>query len=176
MKSIRKLKLQTMAMLALSSLALSVSAAVTPDKAATLQTTLTPLGAERAGNASGTIPEWTGGMATDAAAVDEDGFYGDPFAGEQPQYVVTAANMEQYKDMLTDGQKAMLSRYPETYKLRVFQTRRSATVPQEVFAAAARNAVNTKLASGGNGLENFDTAYPFPIPESGVEVIWNHIT
>ena len=62
MKSIRKLKLQTMAMLALSSLALSVSAAVTPDKAATLQTTLTPLGAERAGNASGTIPEWTGSI------------------------------------------------------------------------------------------------------------------
>ncbi|HDY98195.1 MAG TPA: DUF1329 domain-containing protein [Pseudomonas sabulinigri] len=176
MTSIKKLKLQTIGVLALSSLALSVSAAVTPEKAATLQTTLTPIGAERAGNASGTIPEWTGGMARDAAAVDSDGFYGDPFAGEQPQYEVTAANMDQYKDMLTDGQKAMLQRYPDTYKLRVFQTRRTATVPQEVFDAVARNAVNTKLASGGNGLENFDTAYPFPIPQSGVEVIWNHIT
>jgi hypothetical protein len=30
--------------------------------------------------------------------------------------------------------------------------------------------------SGGNGLENFETAIPFPIPKSGVEVIWNHIT
>ncbi|GAA6129686.1 DUF1329 domain-containing protein [Halopseudomonas sabulinigri] len=176
MTSIQKLKLQTIGVLALSTLALSVSAAVTPEQAATLQTTLTPLGAERAGNASGTIPEWTGGMATNAAAVDSDGFYGDPFAGEQPQYVVTAANMDQYQDLLTDGQKAMLQRYPDTYKLRVFQTKRTATVPQKVLDAVARNAVNTKLAAGGNGLENFDTAYPFPIPQNGVEVIWNHIT
>jgi len=176
MKIMTKRSLHFLGGAVLTSLALSVSAAVTPEQAATLQTTLTPLGAERAGNASGTIPQWTGGMKTDAASVDADGFYGDPFAGDQPQYVVTAANMDQYQDMLTDGQKAMLQRYPETYKLRVFQTRRTATVPQEVQDAVARNAVNTKLAAGGNGLENFDTAYPFPIPQSGVEVIWNHVT
>ncbi|HCA23900.1 MAG TPA: DUF1329 domain-containing protein, partial [Pseudomonas sp.] len=157
----------------LSTLALSVSAAVSPEEAAKLQTTLTPMGAERAGNASGTIPEWTGGMASDAAAVDGDGFFADPFAGEQPLYTVTAANMDQYAELLTAGQKAMMQRYPDTYKLRVFQSNRSATVPQEVFDAVARNAVNTRLAEGGNGLENFDTAYPFPIPQSGVEVIWN---
>ena len=156
--------------------ALPVQAKVDSTQAARLGQDLTPLGAERSANAAGTIPAWTGGMATDAAPVDADGFFGDPFAGEQPQYTITAANMDQYADMLTEGQKAMLRRYPDTYRMRVFQTNRSATVPQEVFDAVARNAVNTQLAEGGNGLENFDTAYPFPIPQNGVEVIWNHIT
>ena len=48
--------------LALSLLATSVMAAVSPDEAAKLGSTLTPVGAEMAGNASGTIPAWTGGL------------------------------------------------------------------------------------------------------------------
>lgn len=35
-------------------------AAVTAQEAASLKTTLTPLGAERAGSKDGTIPAWTG--------------------------------------------------------------------------------------------------------------------
>ena len=175
MKSVKHLG-RTLSVLALSSLAMSVSAAVSPEQAAALQTTLTPMGAERAGNAAGTIPEWTGGLARDAAAVDARGFYADPFAGDQSQFTVTAANMEQYREQLSPGQIAMFTRYPETYRMHVYQTRRSNTVPQAIFDAVARNAVNTRLAEGGNGLENFDSAYPFPIPQSGVEVIWNHIT
>jgi hypothetical protein len=35
-----------------------------------LTTTLTPLGAERAGNAAGTIPAWTGGFNTPPANWD----------------------------------------------------------------------------------------------------------
>ena len=70
----------------------------------------------------------------------------------------------------------MFKRYPETYKMPVYPSHRGSTVPDEVFAAIKKNATNTKLVSGGNGLENFETAIPFPIPKSGVEVIWNHIT
>ncbi|MBW0880892.1 DUF1329 domain-containing protein, partial [Escherichia coli] len=58
----------------------------------------------------------------------------------------------------------------------VYKTHRSATVPAAVQEAAKRNATTTKLVEGGNGLENFDTANPFPIPQNGLEVIWNHIT
>jgi hypothetical protein len=32
------------------------------------------------------------------------------------------------------------------------------------------------MVEGGNGLENFDQAIPFPIPKDGLEAIWNHIT
>lgn len=56
--------------LGLSLLATNVLAAVSPDEAATLGTTLTPLGAEMAGNADGSIPAWTGGLPKDAGSVD----------------------------------------------------------------------------------------------------------
>ena len=166
---------QALAILALSGIAMGVHAAVSPEEAAKLSSTLTPLGAERAGNADGTIPEWTGGMAKDAAAVDADGFYADPFPNDEILFTITAANAEQYKDKLTAGQMALFARYPETYRMHVYQTRRTNTVPTEIEQAVARNAVNTNLVAGGNGLENFDSAYPFPIPQSGVEAIWNHI-
>ncbi|MGH8355541.1 MAG: DUF1329 domain-containing protein, partial [Pseudomonas sp.] len=55
MKTTKSL-LQTGA-LALSLLATGVMAAVAPDEAAKLGTTLTPVGAEKAANADGSIPE-----------------------------------------------------------------------------------------------------------------------
>jgi hypothetical protein len=174
MKTTKSL-LQTGA-LTLSLLACSVMAAVSPDEAAKLGTTLTPVGAEMAGNADGSIPAWTGGLPTNAGAVDGAGFLADPFANEQPLFTITAQNMDQYKDKLTPGQQAMFKRYPDSYKIPVYPTHRSATLPDNVLAATKNNAVNTKLVEGGNGLQNFDQANPFPIPKDGLEAIWNHIT
>ncbi|MDM7858543.1 DUF1329 domain-containing protein [Thiopseudomonas acetoxidans] len=161
---------------ALSLFAASVMAAVSPEQAAKLGNELTPFGAEKAGNAAGTIPAWTGGLPTNAAKVDERGFMDDPYAGEQPEFVITAQNMDQYKDKLTPGQQAMFKRYPDTYKMKVYKTHRSATMPQEVIDATKDNAVQTNLVQGGNGLEHFKVANAFPIPQNGLEVIWNHIT
>jgi len=161
--------------LGLSILASNVMAAVSADEAAKLGTTLTPMGAEMAGNAAGTIPKWSP-LPTNAGAVDARGFLANPYANEQPQFTITAANVEQYKDKLAPGQYAMFKRYPETFKMPVYPTHRGATVPADVFASIKKNATTTNLVSGGNGLENFETAVPFPIPKSGVEVIWNHIT
>lgn len=149
-------------------------AAVSPDQAAALGKNLTPLGAERAASADGRIPAWTGGLPTDAGQIDARGFHADPFAAEQPLFTITAANAEQYKDNLTPGQLAMLRRYP-SYQIPVYPTHRSAAAPDEIYQKAARNAIKTQLVEGGNGLENFETAYPFPIPQSGLEVIWNHL-
>jgi hypothetical protein len=91
-------------------------------------------------------------------------------------FTITKDNLAQYKDNLTPGQLEMFKRYGDTYKMPVYQTRRSAANPDSVYAAVKKNATTTNLIQGGNGLENFDTAIPFPIPKSGVEVIWNHIT
>ena len=169
-------KLWQSGVLTLSLLATSVMAAVSPDEAAKLGNTLTPVGAEMAGNADGSIPAWTGGLPANAGAVDPRGFLADPFANEQPLFTITAQNVEQYKDKLTPGQLAMFKRYPESYKMPVFPTHRSANLPAAVLEATKQNAVNTKMVQGGNGLENFQTANPFPIPQNGLEVIWNHIT
>lgn len=173
MKTTRKL----FSVLAFSLLASSVMAAVSPEEAAKLGTSLTPLGAEKAGNADGTIPEWTGGLKTDAAPL-KNGHLTNPFKDEQPKFVITAQNAEQYKDKLTAGQMAMFKRYPETYKIRVFPTHRSVAVPDEIYEAAKKSALNTELVEGGNGLANFTDSryYAFPIPKNGLEVIWNHNT
>ena len=173
---IHKQLMQASGALALSLLATSVMAAVSAEEAAKLGTTLTPIGAEKAGNADGSIPEWTGGLPTNAGAVDAKGFLADPFASEQPKFTITAQNVAQYKDKLTPGQQAMFQRYPDTFKMPVYPTHRTATVPDSVLEATKKNATNTKLVEGGNGLENFDQANPFPIPQNGLEAIWNHIT
>jgi hypothetical protein len=161
--------------LGLSLLATSVMAAVPAAEADKLGKSLTPMGAEMAGNADGSIPAWKP-MAKTAGTVDGKGFLSDPYASEKPLFTITAKNVDQYKDKLAPGQYAMFKRYPETFKMPVYPSHRGATVPDDVFAAIKKNATATNLVSGGNGLENFETAVPFPIPKSGVEVIWNHIT
>ncbi|MDD2058532.1 DUF1329 domain-containing protein [Pseudomonas sp. GD03860] len=164
--------------LALSMLATSVMAAVSPEEAAKLGTTLTPLGAEKAGNADGSIPAWTGGLKKDAGSADSHGFLSNPYENEKPLFVITAANAEQYKDKLTPGQMAMFKRYAQTYRIPVYPSHRSASVPDSVYEIAKKSAVATELSNDGNGLANFADLryYAFPIPKTGVEVYWNHVT
>lgn len=161
--------------LGLSLLATSVMAAVPAGEAAKLGNTLTPMGAEKAGNADGSIGPWQP-LSKTAGSVDGKGFLADPYGTEQPLFTITAQNADQYKNKLSPGQMAMLKRYPDTYKLPVYKTHRGSTVPAEVFAAIKENATQATLVEGGNGLNNFRTAVPFPIPQNGLEVIWNHIT
>lgn len=161
--------------LGLSLLATGVMAAVPAAEADKLGKSLTPMGAEMAGNANGSIPAWKP-LPKNAGSVDSKGFLSNPYASEQPLFTITAKDVDKYKDKLAPGQYAMFKRYPETFKMPVYPSHRGATVPDDVFAAIKKNATSTNLVSGGNGLENFDTAVPFPIPKTGVEVIWNHIT
>ncbi|MBD9424491.1 DUF1329 domain-containing protein [Pseudomonas sp. PDM15] len=151
-------------------------AAVSADQANQLGTTLTPLGAEMAGNADGSIPAWTGGLTKDAGVVSATGFPSDPFADEQPLFTITAQNVAQYQDKLTPGQQAMLKRYAASYQIPVYPSHRSVGLPDEVYKAAKSNATKTSMVEGGNGLSDFSTAIPFPIPQNGLEVVWNHIT
>ncbi|RRJ83277.1 DUF1329 domain-containing protein [Aestuariirhabdus litorea] len=162
--------------MALTLMSASVMAAVSPEEAARLNKDLTPLGAERAGNADGTIPEWTGGLTKAYAPFDENGSLADPFADEKPLFTITAQNYEQYADKLSEGQKAMFKLYPETYSMPVYPTHRTATVPQEVQEQTFANATSVDTVRGGNGLKNYKHigSTPFPIPQAGVEAVWNH--
>ncbi|TVP87863.1 MAG: DUF1329 domain-containing protein [Pseudomonadaceae bacterium] len=160
--------------LALSLMAVSVVAA--PDFSR-LGNDLTPIGAERAGNASGTIPEWTGGLPTDAAEELGRGFYANPYADEQPEFVITAQNYQDYSDNLTPGQIAMFERYPDTFEMPVYQTHRSVAFPDSVYEQVKRTAGQAELLNDGDGITNFSHQYiAFPIPQTGGEVIWNHNT
>ncbi|WP_342625542.1 DUF1329 domain-containing protein [Pseudomonas alkylphenolica] len=161
--------------LALTLLTTSVMAAVSPQEAAQLGTTLTPMGAQKEGNADGSIPAWTGGLKSGAAPVTK-GFLGDPYANEKPLFVITSANAGQYKDKLTPGQMAMFKRFPDSYKIPVYTSHRSSSFPQHIYDTMKKSAVTTELVNDGNGLANFADIhyYPFPIPKSGVEVYFNH--
>ena len=152
-------------------------AKITAEEAATLGgDTLTPVGAERAGNADGSLPPWTGGLTEFPESYVEGERLVDPFADEEPLFTITAENVDQYADKLTPGQIAMFKRYPETYKMPVYKTHRTARLPDSEYALIKEGATETELVAGGNGLVNFKANVPFPIPKSGVEVIWNHIT
>ncbi|TBU96758.1 DUF1329 domain-containing protein [Phytopseudomonas dryadis] len=153
----------------------AASAAVDAAQADRLGNSLTPVGAERAGNAAGTIPEWTGGLPRDAGKVT-DGFREDPFAGETPLFTITAQNLEQYRKQLSPGQQALFARYPGTYKMPVYPSHRSVAWPQKAYEVARKNALATQAVESGNGLEHYASPLAFPIPQNGLEVLWNHIT
>ena len=154
----------------------SVMAKVSQQDAAKLGTELTPMGSEKAGNAAGTIPAWDGGITKDKwpAGYKPGDFHLDPYAGDAILTTITAANAQQYKDNLTPGLMAMFAAYPETFKMNVYATHRSASYPAHVYAETKANATRTELVEGGNGLRNAAVGFPFPIPQSALEVIWNH--
>jgi hypothetical protein len=157
-----------------AALAGTAQAGVSIEEAAQLKTTLTPMGAERAGNKDGSIPAWTG-ASTANAALATNGRRPDPFAAEKPLFSIDAKNMAQYADRLTEGTKAMLQKYPG-FRVDVYPTHRTAIAPQWVYDATARNATAASLVDGGAGPQP-QGAYggaPFPIPRSGAEVMWNH--
>ncbi|HCF2055360.1 TPA: DUF1329 domain-containing protein [Pseudomonas aeruginosa] len=161
---------------AISLFAVNVHAQVSAEQASQLGNSLTPVGAEKAANAEGSIPAWNGGLPTNAGSVDAKGFLANPFASEAPLFTITAQNAEQYKGKLSVGQLALFKRYPETYKIPVYTTHRTANLPESVLADTKINATTATLVQGGNGVENYKTANPFPIPQNGLEVIWNHVT
>ncbi|MGH8353102.1 MAG: DUF1329 domain-containing protein [Pseudomonas sp.] len=136
---------------------------------------LTPMGSERAGNADGSIPAWTGGLAQDAGRIDAKGGYADPFAGEQPLYSISAQNLAQHEQLLSPGQVALFKRFPD-YRMPVYPSHRSANLPQAILDQSRANVGRTSLADGGNGLRDYARGIPFPLPSEGLEVIWNHIT
>jgi len=136
---------------------------------------LTPVGAEKEGNKAGTIPAWTGGITKAPAGFDSKNGYADPLPNEAAQYTITAANMDKYKDMLAPGQMEMLKRYP-SYKMNVYKSYRTAGYPQAVYDNIKAEASKAELTGGGNGVTGTaKTTVPFPIPKTGVEVIWNHL-
>ena len=74
---------------------------------------LTPMGAEKAGNAAGTIPAWDGGLTQCPPEFKPGGHYPDPFPQDKPLFTIDASNLEKYKAHLSPGQIAMLKKYPD---------------------------------------------------------------
>jgi len=169
-------KITLISAISLALASVSASAAVTPEQAAKLSKELTPVGAERGANADGSIPAWNNGITQAPAGYNKGDHHIDPYASDKILVTITNANLEQYKANLTPGQVKMFATYPDTFKMHIYPTRRSASMPSHVYDAIKTNATQAKLVLGGNGIENAVMGIPFPIPGNGLEVIWNHIT
>ena len=148
-----------------------VSAGVSSDQISQLGHSLTPVGANKAGNGSD-IPPWQGGLPYSLEGT-ESGFHADPFATDVPVMRITASNMDSHKERLTPGQQALLEKYPSMF-LEVYPSRRSASYPDYVYSALKENALNSTLLPYGSGVTGAVMTSPFPIPQSGLEVLWNH--
>lgn len=161
--------------LALMFVALPAAAKVSQQEADQLKSTLTPMGGERAANKDGSIPAWDGGLTKSPACFKGNNTrYCDPFPDDKPLYTVSGKNVGEYKDKLSAGQQAMFAKFPDSYKMNVYQTRRTAAYPAFVNEATHKNALNAELGGGGEALVNAIVGIPFPIPKSGVEPVWNH--
>jgi hypothetical protein len=143
-------------------------------------TPLTPVGATRAGNVAGTIPEWTGGIQAPPANFKPGAGWADPFADDKPLFTITAQNYQQYEKNLLPGQIAMFKQYPDSFRMHVYPTRRSTSYPDWFVDAtkvqakhidicpqyAQKNELCLIDAQAGGGV-------PFPIPKIPEEAGWN---
>lgn len=152
----------------------AVQAELSSDEIARLGADLTPLGAEKAGNAEGTIPAWDGGITTPPAGFEPGMHHPDPFASDAVLFTITKDNMAEYADKLTPGYKAVLEAYP-SFKMNVYPTRRSASFPQRIYDKTKEVAATARLVENGFGVEGAINGIPFPIPKQGLEVVWNHL-
>jgi len=164
---------QVLAVLLLLVLHGQAHAKVSSIEAQRLGKDLTPTGAIRAGNRSGTIPSWNGGITQPLEGYENGQFHADPFVQDKIIFSIDSTNWQQHQDNLTLGQITFLKKYP-TFKINVYPSHRSAAYPQFVYNALKDNAVNAELQEYGTGVRNTLISSPFPIPKNGLEVLWNH--
>ena len=171
----RQWAIPTAAFMALAILTTPVAAGVTDEEAARLGGELTPMGATAAGNEAGTIPPWEGGITRAPDGYEPGMHHPDPFAEDRPLFTITADNYPEHEAHLSPGQVAMFQRYPETFRMPVYPTRRSASLPQRMYDRTIANATTARLTEHGNGVLDAAEGIPFPIPKNGLEAVWNHL-
>lgn len=157
----------------------TVWAKVSPEEADKLGKTLNCTGGEKAGTANG-VPEFTGKWLGTPPGIQYTPHVGqhpvDPYASEAPLFTITAENIGKYEKFLTDGQKAMFSKFPKTFRIPVYTGHRDFRFPDFVCASAKKNALEASIKDDGLGTQNaVKGALPFPIPKSGIEAAFNNL-
>jgi hypothetical protein len=135
---------------------------------------LTPMGAVQSANKDGSIPAWTGGIKKAPEGYNIGDHHVNPYPNDKIKYTITAKNIESYKNLLTPGQVKLFETYPDTFKMNIYQTHRSASYPEHVYQAVNTNAARAELVKEGNGINGAAVGIPFPVPANGLEAIWNH--
>jgi len=147
-----------------------INAAVTPDEASRLRQDLTPLGAKRAGNADGSIPPWRV-RSMDKLSLS---LWLNKIEKEDPLFIINYKNYHQYREFLSAGLIALLEKYPDTFRIPVYPTHRTAILENWLYDNTYENALHAELSESSEEIKNAIAGIPFPIPSSPKEVIWNH--
>ncbi|MFA5938065.1 MAG: DUF1329 domain-containing protein [Sinimarinibacterium sp.] len=158
-------------------LALAGSPAIAADAQARLQAlggpAMTCVGAERAASAGG-VAEYSGKwLGAWPGLKDVRGYAPGPYADEKPLFTITAANMAEHAERLTEGQKVLLRKYPERYRIPVYPSHRDFRLPDWACATIRHNVEHAQIVHDGLGVTGQSGAIPFPFPSSGLEAIWN---
>ena len=172
------LQRKILAAICLGSLFSSAAVASIPaDSAARLGQDLTPMGAEKAGNADGSIPEWSGaGTPIPANFVADSDNYVNPYADEKPLYSINADNWQDHSEQLTEGSRAIFKKLgKDGFRMDVYPTKRDFVTPEWYYQNTAKNAADASLVADGQKIEGNLPGVPFPVPQSGLEVLWNHM-
>lgn len=165
-------KITSLALCIASLLHVPAFAAVAEEQAAQLGKNLTPLGAEHAANADGSIPAWDGGLDKPLPASDPR-LPGKLFSDEKPKLSLTAANAAQYAGKLSEGSLYMLKNYPG-YRMDVYPTHRTARAPQYIYDRTRQNATGMEVLDYILDFSKFHGGTPFPIPQNGQQAILNN--
>jgi Protein of unknown function (DUF1329) len=149
-------------------------AAVTPEQADRLGKDLTPIGAERAGNRDGTIPAYEGGEAPlPGWSWGKVRSRYSKFKDEQPLFSIDASSVDRYAGHLTEAQITALKTVPG-YRMDVYPSHRTCNIDATYAERTRQNATDARIGADGWSLEHAKTAgVPFPIPQSGVEALYN---
>lgn len=152
-------------------------AGVSAEEAAKLGKELTPMGAEAGANADGTIPAWDpAGPPVPASFVKGSDNYTNPYADEKPLFTIDNSNWKEYADKLTEGTKGVFEKLgADGFQMNVYPSKRDAIVPDWYYANTLKNATDATLVADGQKVEGHLPGAPFPIPKSGIEVLWNHL-
>ncbi|RLA48013.1 MAG: DUF1329 domain-containing protein [Gammaproteobacteria bacterium] len=134
---------------------------------------LTFFGAEAAGNEAGTIPPWTGGIVTPPSSYKPGDWHPDPFAKDPVLFTIDHTNAEQYKDQLSAGHRALMEKYPDSYRLHIYPTQRSVSYPPSIEEHTRKYKGKAKVVDDGAGITGIVRGIPFPRPENGEQAIWN---
>jgi hypothetical protein len=154
--------------------AVTATAAVTPEQADHLGKDLTPIGAERAGNPDGTIPPYEGGEAPlPGWSWGKVRSQYSKFKDEQPLFSIDASNVDRHAEHLTEAQITALKTVPG-YRMDIYPSHRTCNIDPAYAERARQNATEARIGADGWTLEHARTAgVPFPIPQSGVEAMYN---
>lgn len=169
-----------------------VEAKVSASEAAKLKSSLTPFGAIKKGDGK-EVPAWDGGITKDkipSSYTSSGQHHPDPFASDEVLFTIDATNLDKYKAKVPGGLQALIEKYPDTFKMNVYKSRRTHSAPQWVYDNTIKNATSGALLE--NGITGAIGGIPFPIlanakgqpvkddasnadEVAAKQAIWNHI-